>query len=490
MWERGEWVVLRVNGDPYPDKPILFFWLALISSKILGGVSELSVRLPSSLAAGGLVLVTYWLVREFFGKERAFLSGLVLATSLRVMWEARWAHTDMLLALLITLTMLFFLRAFYAKGTPKQYYLVYAMMGLATLTKGLIGFVLPGLVILSFLAFTGSLSRLREVRIPTGAIVFLLIVSPWFIAIVREVGSGYLVDFIWIQHFQRYLDPRGHREPFYYYLLNLPADLLPWTLYVPGAVATWIKRKKEALEGPRLFFLLWIAVILIFFNFTSQKRSLYLLPIFPPLAAMIAGYLQTLLHSPKPLLARFTRSASIGFFAVLVLLSILGLPVMKRMELNHLASILPFSFFLLLASAITIYLLSCRLWLAVYLATALTMAGTMIMLYGWIFPLVNPLVSPKLIGKAIHRIVPPDDPLWIYKDTMNDINFYAARERIPVLREVGELEEKIKARGKGYMLIRERDHRKLNDSLPYRTQVLAEGAQRGKKWKLLSITYR
>lgn len=488
MWEKGEWIVPRVNGEPYADKPILFFWLALIFSKISGGPSELSIRLPSALAGMGLVLATYSLVSNFFGKERALLSSIVLASSLRVIWEARWAHTDVVVAFFITLAMLFFLKAFFGRGTARHYYLAYAMMGLATLAKGLIGFLLPGLVIFIYIALTGSWRKLREMRLPTGTVVFLVIVLPWFISVTREVGTSYLIDFVWTQHFQRYLQPQGHEEPFYYYFLNLPADLLPWTLYLPGTIAYYGKKKNEILKGEPLFFLLWIVVIFVFFNFTTQKRSLYLLPIFPPLSALLAGYLEALLKPNPPPLARFTCGANLSFFGLLILVAVLAPLIAGKTPLNDAVSFLPFSLFLFSASMFTVYLFFRKRWLPAYFASALTMAGIFVTLYGWIFPYFNPLVSPKSIGMSVRRIVPAESPLWIYKDTMTDINFYARRERIPILLGKNDLKKRMKETGIAYLLIKERERRELEGSSAYRAELMAEGAPRGKRWRLLKLT--
>jgi len=96
MFAKGEWIVPTVNGDLYTDKPILYFWLVLIAAKFSGAVNEWTVRLPAALGGVGFVLATYLIGKEFFTARVGFLSAVILATSMRVIWEARWAHTDML----------------------------------------------------------------------------------------------------------------------------------------------------------------------------------------------------------------------------------------------------------------------------------------------------------------------------------------------------------------------------------------------------------
>ena len=159
-----------------------------------------------------------------------------------------------------------------------------------------------------------------------------------------------------------------------------------------------------------------------------------------------------------------------------------------KTPLTEAVSFLPFSLFLAVASVFTAYFLFHKRWLPAYVASAVTMAGIFVTLYGWIFPSFNPLISPKSIGMSIQRIVPAGSPLWIYKDTMTDINFYAGRERIPILSTKTDLENRMKEIGTGYLLIKERDRRELERSLPYRVELMAEGAPKGKRWRLLRLT--
>ena len=193
---KGEWIIPTVNGDLYTDKPILYFWLVLLCSKLAGGVNEWTVRLPSALSAMGLVLTVYGLGRDFFRPRVGFLAGLICATSTRVLWEGRWAHTDMLFAFFFTLSFYFLSRAILKEGRSRDFLFAYALMALATLTKGLIGIVLPGLIAIAFVAFRREWRRLLEWRLVTGAALFLLIAAPWFSLVTAATGGQWLKEFI------------------------------------------------------------------------------------------------------------------------------------------------------------------------------------------------------------------------------------------------------------------------------------------------------
>jgi 4-amino-4-deoxy-L-arabinose transferase-like glycosyltransferase len=215
MFAKGEWIVPMVNGELYTDKPILFFWIALAAAKILGGVSEWTVRLPAALGGVGFVLTTYFFGRDFFSARVGAIAAIVLATSFRVMWESRWAHVDMLFGFFFLLAIYFGARALLRRGGPNEILLAYVFMALATLTKGLIGIVLPALLLISFMLLRRDWSMIRTARPALGVPLFLLVAAPWFYMVHRATGGQWLSDFIYIHHFRRYTAGSGHRQPFY-----------------------------------------------------------------------------------------------------------------------------------------------------------------------------------------------------------------------------------------------------------------------------------
>jgi 4-amino-4-deoxy-L-arabinose transferase-like glycosyltransferase len=121
MFSKNEWIVPTINGDLYTDKPILYFWLALIGAKIFGAVNEWTVRLPAALGGVGFVLATYLIGRDFLNARAGLIGAAVLATSMRVLWEARWAHVDMVFCVFLVFAVYFGARALFHKGQPPRY---------------------------------------------------------------------------------------------------------------------------------------------------------------------------------------------------------------------------------------------------------------------------------------------------------------------------------------------------------------------------------
>jgi len=295
-----DWVTPHQDFLPVLDKPIFFYWLVALSYKLFG-VSEWTARLPSTLAALGCVLLIYWLVRNAVGIWEALWSALILVTSVEFFLLARIVIFDMSLTFFITLSLCCFYRALHSDDTTKKrllYLAMYGAMGAATLVKGLVGAVLPGMIIVAFLLLTRKKSELRKMGLITGTILFFLIVVPWYV-LVELRNPGYLRYFFWEEHFVRFLTPHFHRsQPWYYFLIVLAVGFLPWTFLLPHAVLT---RWKKPLNELTLLLVLWTLLPLLFFSFSHSKLPHYILPVYPPLAILTGVSFASILsgHSSK-----------------------------------------------------------------------------------------------------------------------------------------------------------------------------------------------
>ena len=484
MFMKGEWIVPTVNGDLYTDKPILFFWLVLIFSKLAGSVNEWTVRLPAALGALGAVVATYKLGKDFFGPKIGFMAAVVLATSVRVILEARWAHVDMLFAFLFLLSMLFAAGAILVKENRNEMIAAYVFMALAILTKGLIGVVLPALILLTFVVIRRDWRLLREARLSLGILFFLLVAAPWFFLVDQATGGKWLGDFIYLHHVRRFTDPLGHREPFYYYFTTLPVDLLPWTVFALPALFAYKPSKKLFAEPASLFFTLWFFVIFIFFSLSDSKRDLYLLPLLPVAALFVSVYFDDLMSGKLPL-GWLQSSPAFAFFGLLAL-GCLALPVATWMLRRDAVGIsIPVALAIGLGALIAVYFLWRRAPWQLFLAMALMMAGSGLVASVWVLPYLDRFKSPRPFALAINNKVPRDAPLYIYADTMNDYNFYTGRDIIPVVTERAGKRAQALPAGAGFLLIRDRDLQRFH-LLPD-DRVLLSQSVGGKTWYLVSL---
>src|SRR5207247_10737934 len=171
---------------------------------------------------------------------------------------------------------------------------------LATLSEGLVGVVLPALILFSFVAVRRDWRLLLEARLPWGILIFLLIAAPWFVLVDQATGGKWLKDFIFIHHIQRYTAGAGHRQPFYYYFTTLPLDFLPWTIFAVPALFAYRLRRQLFEEPTQLFFILWFVAVFLFFTMADTKRELSLLPLSTPIALLISKYIDHLYNDPTP----------------------------------------------------------------------------------------------------------------------------------------------------------------------------------------------
>jgi 4-amino-4-deoxy-L-arabinose transferase-like glycosyltransferase len=484
MFAKGEWMVPTVNGGIYTDKPILFFWLALIAAKLCGGVSEWTVRFPAALGGVGFILSTYFFGRDFFSPRIGFIAAAILATSMRVVWEARWAHVDMIFCCWFLLSVYFAARTFLGKAREYEILLAYAFMGLAVLTKGLIGVVLPGLVFGAFMLVRRDWRMIAAAKLHLGIPIFLLVTVPWFYLVQQTTDGRWLSEFIYIHHLKRYIGGAGHRQPVYYYLMTLPADFLPWTIFaIPALIARWPYRQALRDVESQLC-LCWFLAILLFFTISDTKRDLYLLPLLPTLALFVACNLDALGAEPVAQCG-YRRWLTAGFFALLALGAFLVPAVAWWLQPDALLPLLPASLVLTIGGAlVAAYLLQrefCRAMVAIVaLMTLSTVAAAL-----WIFPYLENFKSPRPFALEINRVVPASAPLYIYADTMHDFNFYAEREVIPVLTSPAVLAKLLKTGQTGFLLVRERDFARL--PMLSRTWIIASDGKGRMPWHLVEF---
>ena len=460
MFNKGEWIVPTINGDLYTDKPILYFWIILIASKIFGGVSEWTVRLPAALGGVGFVVTTYLMGRDFFSARVGFYGAIILATSVRVIWESRWAHIDMLFCFLFMLTIYFGARSLFRKGNPYEILLAYAFMALATLAKGLIGVVLPGILFVAFVLAERDWRLIAAAKLPLGIPIFLLVAAPWFYLVHQATDGKWLSDFIYIHHLRRYTVRAGHRQPFYYYFMTLPGDFLPWTIFLAPALLAYRSYRRAWADPVVRFVFLWFFVVFVFFDLSSSKRELYLLPLLPTLALFVGNYLDALATNKLPQDSLLRWVATVCF--AIVGLSGMALPIAAwLLRPDALQSILATSVVLAAGGICAALFVWRRQPLRVFACVTALMVAAVLSATYWIFPYVEGFKSDRPFSQAIKRLVPSSAPLYVYADTTSDFNYYSEREVIPVLRSSLQVEKILGLSENSYLLIKDRDLKRV-----------------------------
>jgi hypothetical protein len=288
MLAGGHWILPHLGGEVYPDKPPLLFWSIGLISVLGSGVSEWTARLPTALAAIGSCLMTWRLGTRLFSSTAGTTAALVLATSGGFFWSGRQALPDMLLTLWTT-GAAWALWEWVAAGRRSAAIVAGVCMGLATLTKGPVGLVLPALSALLYLSVRRLWPMLRgwDALLCFGA--FLGVTLTWFLAAVAQGGLEYARATLLHHSLERYARAWEHTAPWFFYLGAFPAEFLPWTLVLPYALASGAKLRRSPARAGWCFALCWLVTILVFFSISTGKRDIYMLPAFPA-AALLVGW--------------------------------------------------------------------------------------------------------------------------------------------------------------------------------------------------------
>ena len=294
MVATGDYLTPRLNGVKYFEKPVLFYWLQAGAIKLFG-VNEWSLRLWTAFFAISGCLAVFFAGYRLFGRRAGLFAATILATSVWYDLMGSAITLDMALTGFLTVALLVFL---YGTRLPPGLvrrmwlYAFYALTAAATLTKGLIGIVIPGMVIVAWMLLMRNWSLLRTMYLPTGTLLFLAIAAPWHVLVWRanpEFGWFYFVH----EHFARYLTTVHHRsEPIWFFVPILLVGMFPWSAFFGEAVRRGLANRyaEPQRHSDTWFLLLWAGLVFAFFSMSGSKLATYILPVMPPLAILSGRY--------------------------------------------------------------------------------------------------------------------------------------------------------------------------------------------------------
>ncbi|HZE91563.1 MAG TPA: glycosyltransferase family 39 protein, partial [Rhizobacter sp.] len=273
------------------EKPPFHLWMTALSYHAFG-VGEWQARLWVALSGAIGLLMTMWAARRWFGVRVAVLTGLVLLAT--PMWNlaSHFNSLDMSISGALACVLAGMLMAQHPEATPKSrrawMWFAWGAIGVAVLTKGLIGIVLPGLVLVCYTLAARDWVLWRRLHIVSGALLMLAISAPWFV-LVSSRNPEFLPFFFIHEHWERYTTTIHQRgAPVWYFVPQLLADFLPWIGLCVGIGA--VLRLEARREGfrPALLLAIWAGAIFAFFSLSHSKLPGYIVPIFPALAILAA----------------------------------------------------------------------------------------------------------------------------------------------------------------------------------------------------------
>ena len=307
MATTGDWVTPRLYGQPWLEKPILYYWAAALAFRELG-TAEVAARLPSSIAALLAARAVAWAASKFYGRAAGFAGPLIFSTCIASLAFARAATPDMLFAMALAFAMATaatFLRRTGALRDPAQpkpdrrnsaiilQLLFGVWVGIAALAKGPAGFVLAAGSVALWAVTTRNWRRSFALAHPIALLSFCVIALPWYVFCARR-NPDFVRTFFVLHNIRRYTsDVFQHHQPFWFFGPVLLLGLLPWTALLGWVVRDGLRRWRENSwrESAGWFFACWAIFPLIFFSFSQSKLPGYILPSIPAMAVLFSAAL-------------------------------------------------------------------------------------------------------------------------------------------------------------------------------------------------------
>jgi 4-amino-4-deoxy-L-arabinose transferase-like glycosyltransferase len=292
MLVTGDWVTPRYNGYKYFEKPPLQIWATATAFNIFG-IGDWQARLWTALTGFLTILFIGFTGARIYSARAGWLASLVLASSPMWVIGGHINSLDMGLSAFLVAALCSLLLAQNSRNqnsTRHWMWACWAFMALATLSKGVIGVAIPGMVFVVYSITAWDWKIWKRLYIVSGTLVFLTITAPWFV-LVAQRNPEFLEFFFIHEHLQRFTQTAHSRTgPIYYFIPLLLLGFLPWVVQIPGATRqAWLERNREFSSGWLLT--CWFAVILGFFSLSQSKLPGYIIPIFPALALIVGNYL-------------------------------------------------------------------------------------------------------------------------------------------------------------------------------------------------------
>lgn len=288
----GDWVTPRLNGLKYFEKPPLQYWATAAMFRV-SGESHWAARWWPATTAFVTVLLMFWTGCRLFDTKTGLAAAAALGGCTGFVINTHLNTLDGGLAAFLTIALLSFILAQHSTATAKEQRnwmrVVWVALALAVLSKGLIGLILPGAVLVIYIVIERDWRLLTRLRIAEGGAIFLLLTAPWFIAV--SWSNDEFARFFFIhEHFERFLTNVHKREGgWWYFIPILLFGAMPWTPLIALRLRSgWRHAGPRGTLQLRRLLLIWATFIFLFFSASHSKLPSYILPMFPALALFVA----------------------------------------------------------------------------------------------------------------------------------------------------------------------------------------------------------
>lgn len=431
----GDYVTPHLNGIKYFEKPPLFYWMQAGAMKAWG-LSEWIVRLPNMLLGLFGCLMIYGGARLLYDRQTGLCASIMLATSLLYYAMSHLLTLDMIVTVCLTGSLLSFIVGL----QHRKFFLgIYFFSALAVLSKGLIGILLPGFVIFVWILLFNQWRLLKDIYLPSGLCIFLVIAAPWHILV--QMRNPEFFHFYFIeQHFERYLTmSAGRYQPVWFFLPIVLLGLFPWIIFLWRALVSVFPRSWQACKAHKkeVFLLLWAGLIFVFFSLSKSKLIPYILPVFPALAIIVGRYISTVISQPDSK-QNHNCFRLLPFIAILIAIAFVTLPRYQTVPDVEVANYyLRIMAVILISGSILTYIIYRRYSFRAGLIALIISS----MLFFLSLMLTVPKVDTRTVKPLAQILLPilkPTDEVATYGTYYQDFPFYL-RRHVTIVRWLNEL---------------------------------------------------
>lgn len=310
-----DWNNLNLNLVPFLEKPPLYFWLVGASIKLLGGFSEVAVRLPIAILSTFLVFFTYYVGKRVLSRKFGMISALILLSSVFFLILSHIAILDMVLTVFMTSAIYCGFLTHFCEDKNKKYYwwYFYLFIGMGFLAKGILALAIPALVVLAYNLITKTAKEIiKPVNILPGLIIFFAVAIPWHMIMYQQYGYEFIKQYFLVHHFARFINSAsiGRERPFLYFVPVFLLGFFPWSFIFIAFVCNGFKSivtKFKETQGKitdkigslfetttneqklLVFSSIYFVLVFLLFSVSSTKLPTYILPVFPA-ASLLTGY--------------------------------------------------------------------------------------------------------------------------------------------------------------------------------------------------------
>jgi 4-amino-4-deoxy-L-arabinose transferase-like glycosyltransferase len=477
MLESGDLFVPHFNYSIYADKPPLFYWVTIPGLKLFGN-TEFGARLGLAMVGIAEIILVFLLGRLLYGSLAGLMGAVALACSIGHIIFTHLAMVDILFSTCVTATFLCFSLGYIEERRRFLWWtLAGACIGMAVLTKSLIGFVFPVFTFGLFTLFTRQWNLLKQKAVMGALLGLLVVVIPWHLYMIFRV-PGFAYQYFWNEQVLRFLNMRQPKDyigtPLPLYLLSVLVWALPWSLYFAHIIWGFRRRKKDdskhSLLGRYLPWL-WMGSVVGFFSLTDARLFYYTIPALPAFALLV-GWFWSEVENLDGKRFRLTLALVLATVAIISAPSIFVIPnlggqiVPSETQKNMLGPLLLVGICIAIGVVMAIITVLMKRYRAAFwflsvfmLISCIPLSRVLIVFGDYIslrnsIPAVEHFISPSDV--VVHRFV---------KDDQSEAVFYLKR-KVRILKRPGEFHQPILGNSEGYYIEQSEFERLWNSQTP------------------------